>query len=153
METEMLSFPLWKPNSMEIKRMIFHCSREKKRTHLDLSSFWVKLYIMYPKRISYLFRKNRCQPRIFTSAAFGCSLCTAKTGISFYVRKLEARFSLGRPKGICESHIRRYAAGIWLEHVGWIQLVHEGAQCRLVVYSYETQVSYKHEISLSTELI
>lgn len=129
----MLSFPLWKPNSMEIKRMIFHCSRGKKRTHLDFSSFCMKLYIMYRKRVSSLSRKNLCQPRIFTSAVFGCSLCAARTVISLYVLKLEAHFSLERPKEICENHINGYVAGTGVEHVGWIQLVHEGIQCRFVV--------------------
>jgi len=48
---------------------------------------------------------------------------------------LEARFSIGRPKENCESHINSYVAGTGVEHVGWIQLDHEGIQCRFVVYT------------------
>ena len=55
--------------------------------------------------------------------------------ISLYVLKLEARFALGTAKEICEGHINRYIAGTEFECVGSIQLAHEGAQCRLFVYT------------------
>ena len=123
MESDTLSLPLWKPNSMEINRMIFHCSHEKKRTHLDLSSLWVKLYIMYRKRISSLSRRDPLSA-MYISALLGSSLHAVSTSACLlypFIFKLEARFHLEHRNRFV-SDINRHVEGTRLEIGGWVQL-------------------------------